>query len=47
MSDDILEMKLSKEELEELIKDLPQILKDLEQTAMENILIENKDNSLA
>jgi hypothetical protein len=46
MLDDILEIELSKEELEELINDLPRILHDLEQMAVETIAIENKHSSL-
>jgi hypothetical protein len=36
MSEEILEVEMSKDELEQLIMDLPRILKDLEQMTIEN-----------
>ncbi|EIW19551.1 MULTISPECIES: hypothetical protein [Pelosinus] len=38
MLEEILEVEMSKDELEELIMDLPQILKDLEQMTIENTM---------
>jgi hypothetical protein len=35
MSEEILEVEMSKDELEQLIMDLPRILKDLEQMTIE------------
>ncbi|AIF50588.1 hypothetical protein [Pelosinus sp. UFO1] len=44
MSDDILEIEMSKEELEHLIIELPQILKELEEGAIKDIVIEKVTN---
>ncbi|SFL89503.1 hypothetical protein [Pelosinus propionicus] len=36
MSDEILDIEMSKDEIEQLIMDLPRILKDLEQMTIES-----------